>query len=159
MESNKIFAPIKGRVHKYLQDNNIPQSSFFEKVGVSQSTFRGKASESEFGGDSIAKILAIYPSISPDWLLLGIGTAERTTEDLKVRISGDVATGDNNLVAIASMISHVRDSKEGANVSTLTLQLLEQQFKEKEALLSSLKEAQETIRILSEQLARVSGCK
>lgn len=66
-----IFAPIKGRVYKYLIDNNITQSYFFEKTGVSPSSFKSKAKLSEFGGEILARIAAEFPEISPDWLLLG----------------------------------------------------------------------------------------
>lgn len=73
MQANrdKKLAPIKGRIHKYLKDSGISQSDFFSKVGVSESTFRGLAGESEFKGDTIAKFLSVYKEAPIEWILLG----------------------------------------------------------------------------------------
>lgn len=68
---DKIFPPIKGRIYKWLKDNNIQLKEFYSRTGVSDSSFKGKAASSEFGGSIIASVVNIYPSIPIRWILLG----------------------------------------------------------------------------------------
>lgn len=68
---------IKEKILAFLKKKSINQLDFFENTGISASNFKGKAKESELGGDKIAKILTLYPNISPDWLLMDKGEMER----------------------------------------------------------------------------------
>lgn len=70
---DKIFAPIKGRIVFFIEKQGIKRGDFFANTDISPSNFKGKGSESEIGGDKIAKILTIYPAINPVWLLTGQG--------------------------------------------------------------------------------------
>lgn len=70
---DKIFAPIKGRIAIFIENQGIKKGDFFTITEISSSNFKGKGGESEIGGDKIAKILTIYPEINPLWLLLGQG--------------------------------------------------------------------------------------
>lgn len=69
---------IKEKILSFLKENNISQLDFFDKTGISPSNFKGKAKESELGGDKIVKILTTYKNLSPDWLLMDEGEMERT---------------------------------------------------------------------------------
>jgi hypothetical protein len=75
---DKIFSTIKKRIILYLDNKSISKENFFETSGISASNFKGKGAESELGGDKIVKILTIYPDISPEWLLTGVGSMLRT---------------------------------------------------------------------------------
>lgn len=82
--SDIIFAPIKGRVYKYLKDNKIRNSDFYKRVGISPSSFKGNAKMSEFGGDILAKIITEYPDIDAEWLLLGTTRSKPTIDSINV---------------------------------------------------------------------------
>lgn len=71
---DKILAPIKQRILKYLEYKEVEKKKFFDKINVSASNFRSKSLYSEVGGDVIAKISSLYPEISPNWLLTGKGS-------------------------------------------------------------------------------------
>lgn len=81
---DKILAPIKQRIFKYLENQNIKKEFFYKKTDISPSNFKGKALESEIGGDKIANILSIFEDISPDWLLNGKGEMLRDFTDPKL---------------------------------------------------------------------------
>lgn len=68
---------IKEKILSFLKENNISQLEFFDKTGISPSNFKGKAKESELGGDKLVKVLATYKNLSPDWLLMDEGEMER----------------------------------------------------------------------------------
>lgn len=71
VQKEEISAPIKGRVHIYLQNNNIPVIDFCKRVGISPSAFKGKDRKSEFGGAVISRIVEEFPTIPIRWLITG----------------------------------------------------------------------------------------
>lgn len=70
---DKILSPIKIRILKFLEISNITRESFYRATNISASNFKGSGLRSELGGDKIAKILACYPTLNPDWLITGRG--------------------------------------------------------------------------------------
>ena len=68
------ISTIKERILQFIEYKNISKADFCEKTGISYGNFKGKSSESEIGGDKIAKILSTYGEISADWLILGEGS-------------------------------------------------------------------------------------
>lgn len=70
---DKILAPIKQRILKYIDIKGIEKKKFFDSISVAASNFRSKSLYSEVGGDVIAKISSKYPDINPQWLLTGKG--------------------------------------------------------------------------------------
>jgi len=91
---NKTLSPIKQRVLKYIDNKKIKKVSFFEITSISASNFKGKAIESELGGDKIVSILTNYKDINPYWLLLGEGEMlceiDTSTTKVKTTIIEDV---------------------------------------------------------------------
>jgi hypothetical protein len=84
---DKIFSPIKGRVYQIIDLVEDTKEKFFEKTSISPSNFKGKGALSELGGESIAKILTIYPVINAEWLLTGKGEILKNspTNEEKIR--------------------------------------------------------------------------
>ena len=67
------MANIKERIIEFIEFKKIKKEDFYKKIGVNGSNFRSVALQSELSGDKIAKILAEFPELSPDWLLLEKG--------------------------------------------------------------------------------------
>lgn len=97
---DKILSPIKIRILKFLEISNITRESFYRATNISASNFKGSGLKSELGGDKIAKILACYPMLNPDWLITGRGvmllgdTASQmpvSYTQTEERLSGNVA--------------------------------------------------------------------
>lgn len=76
------MAKIKDRVVEYLKINGITKQEFCEKTGISYANMTGKSLQSELGGEQIYEILQIFPSLNPDWLLLGKGEMLRNNEQV-----------------------------------------------------------------------------
>ncbi|MDN3675705.1 S24 family peptidase [Flavobacterium branchiarum] len=68
---DKISAPIKQRIIKYIEFKGFEKLKYFETLGVAASNFRSSSLKSEVGGELIAKILSLNSDLSPDWLLIG----------------------------------------------------------------------------------------
>jgi transcriptional regulator with XRE-family HTH domain len=75
---------ILSRLKEFLQSNGDNLATVAEKIGVSASYFStAKIAQSEIGSDKIAKILLLYPQLSADWLLTGIGLMLKEAKSLK----------------------------------------------------------------------------
>ncbi|WP_102981430.1 hypothetical protein [Chryseobacterium scophthalmum] len=105
-KSDKILAPIKSRVLQFIENQHFEKKTFFEKLNVASSNFRGNALYSEISADVIAKILALYPNANSEWLLTGNGSMlkNENKNSLSQNITGDgntqagygiAITGDN----------------------------------------------------------------
>lgn len=78
---DKILAPIKQRILKYIDFKGFEKKYFFENLSISSSNFRGESLKSEISGDVIAKILTLYSEINPEWLLTGKGKMIREDQE------------------------------------------------------------------------------
>lgn len=67
------ISPIKARILHFIENQNITKVDFCNKTGISYANLKGKSLYSEIGGDKIAEILSIYPIISAEWLVSGVG--------------------------------------------------------------------------------------
>lgn len=150
VQEDKSMPEIKARVRKYLYDKGIRLSDFFKETGIAESTFRGKAAMSEFGGAAIASILRAYPDMPALWLLTG---SEPSVELPSISISGHLSNatvGNGSSVSIeapgkcrneyTTEVDRLYNSllKEKDNqiaILSRTITLLEGQLKEKDTLL------------------------
>lgn len=70
---------IKEKILTYLDATGKIKSEFYKAIGASPSNFKGAGKNSALSSDKIAEILALYPDLSPDWLLNGIGEMLRSS--------------------------------------------------------------------------------
>lgn len=69
---------IKENILSYLDATGKVKAEFYKAIGASPSNFKGAGKNSALSSDKIAEILTLYPDLSPDWLLNGIGDMLRT---------------------------------------------------------------------------------
>lgn len=86
--------PIKFRLWQYLSDRGITKKECSDATGISYGNIR--ASKSEFGGDHIAKILAEYKDLSPDWLINGTGSPSREIIEYNNNSNNTTKTNESN---------------------------------------------------------------
>ena len=64
------ISPIKQRILQYTATLGISKRDFYTKIGVSRGTLESPTGITE---DVMAKFIATYPDINPEWLLTGHG--------------------------------------------------------------------------------------
>lgn len=69
---------IKEKILTYLDTTGKIKAEFYKAIGASPSNFKGAGKKSALSSGKIAEILTLYPDLSPDWLLNGIGEMLRT---------------------------------------------------------------------------------
>lgn len=89
------ISPIKERILKFIENQGIKKIDFCEVTGISYANLKGKSLFSEIGGDKIAEILSIYPTINSEWLLTGKGSMLKEMPITSV-ISESSARSDRN---------------------------------------------------------------
>lgn len=146
------FAPIRGRVYKYLQIKGIKHVDFLRETGLSDATFKTQSAKSELGGEALVSILKHYPSISPQWLLMGEGPMERTEHASSIQIQKNRVIGGNNVVSqgasTASICTKSDDSDSNYLKEELILELrnqieyLKEELKRKDAIIMHFINAQ-----------------
>lgn len=69
-EEKQKISPIKQRILQFVDTLGISKRDFYAKTGISRGTLESATGITE---DTIAKVFAIYPDLSPSWLIIGIG--------------------------------------------------------------------------------------
>ncbi|KAA6351253.1 hypothetical protein EZS27_001399 [termite gut metagenome] len=64
---------IKDRVIQLIEFKGLKKESFFEQIGMTSASFRGKAKNTPLNSTAIENILSNIPDANPEWLLTGIG--------------------------------------------------------------------------------------
>lgn len=72
-EKVQKFSPIKQRILQFIDTKNISMRDFYTQSGISRGTLESQSGITE---DTVAKFIAVYPNISPTWLLYGTGSPE-----------------------------------------------------------------------------------
>ena len=70
-ENSQEKSPIKRRILQFIDNKGITQYEFYQKTGITRGVLTQNNGISE---DNIARFLAYYTDISPEWLLTGEGT-------------------------------------------------------------------------------------
>lgn len=73
------ISPIKKRILQYIDTLGISKRDFYVKTGISRGTLESNTGITE---ETVAKFIAVFPEISPGWLLTGIGAREKLEEVL-----------------------------------------------------------------------------
>ena len=75
---------IKEKILSYLETTGKVKTEFYKAIGASPSNFKGAGKNSALSSDKIAVILKLYPDLSPDWLLNGVGDMLRTANNTNI---------------------------------------------------------------------------
>lgn len=128
-EKVQKFSPIKQRILQFVEYKNVSKREFYAKTGISRGTLDNNSGITE---DILSKIFAIFPEISPNWLLTGEGSmligekihqntdnisaADPEPAQYKNSTSGEMITRhDADLEALRSkieMLERIIDSKD-----------------------------------------------
>jgi len=69
-EKIQKISPVKQRILHFVDTLGISKRDFYSKVGVSRGTLESPSGITE---ETLAKVIASYPRLSPSWLINGIG--------------------------------------------------------------------------------------
>lgn len=109
---------IKEKILSYLDATGKVKAEFYKAIGASPSNFKGAGKNSALSSDKIAEILALYPDLSPDWLLNGIGEMLRTpgtvcdkpaTQTLEDKLLTLITNKDETIREQAEQIGRLRE--------------------------------------------------
>lgn len=124
-KKNKSFDEIKQRLLYFAENQSIKKSEFYEKIGLMQSNFSGKAATSSLKSENIIKVLMAYPQINPDWLILGNGEMIRNSQQVG-NIQDSTAIGvnvnGNNIAINPDPLKSVIDIVENYQKQTFKFQ-------------------------------------
>lgn len=106
------LAKIKQRVIYFVESQKIKKEDFYKKISSNGGNFRGKSLSSELSGDKIAEILAIYPEINPEWLVLGKGNMLKDMSIKPIESIGWAIKPDNKDEQNTEIIASLSDNDE-----------------------------------------------
>ena len=113
--NNTIFERIQLIINEY----NLNETTFSEKVGIKQSTFsKGKTRNSDLKYMTIVNILTAFPEISVEWLVLGEGEMMKASSG-----SGELVKSLRSQIAhLEGEVAYLREQnmlllKEGGDAS------------------------------------------
>lgn len=77
-EKKQKISPIKQRILQFIDTLNISKRDFYAKTGISRGTLESATGITE---DTITKVFAIYPALSPSWIIMGVGEMLNKQDD------------------------------------------------------------------------------
>lgn len=102
------------RLQQFLAAENISQSQFAETIGVARASISHIiAGRNKPGYEFICSIFDNYPSLNPEWLLLGKGKMYKTAEKAEVRS----AVPDASTTAETPIASQITDQAPGSHAA------------------------------------------
>lgn len=87
------ISPIKERILQFVETLNVSKRDFYSQIGVSRGTLEANTGITE---DIVAKFIAKYPGISPDWLLTGNGPMLKSGSVIQRGANNISISGSNN---------------------------------------------------------------
>lgn len=74
------IANIKERILQLSEIKGVSKELFFKELGLTYGNFRGKSKDTPINSNALADILAKYPDVNPNWLILGQGSVMLSAE-------------------------------------------------------------------------------
>lgn len=102
---------IKEKILTYIEATGKTKAEFFKSIGAAPSNFKGAGKSSALSSDKVAEILELYPDLSPDWLLNGIGEMIRSQNKDAVVIP-HIPIEDKLLTIIENKDNTIREQAE-----------------------------------------------
>lgn len=125
------ISPIKERILKFADTLDISRREFYKKTGISRGTLESSTGITE---DTLAKFIATFGELSPEWILTGRGEMLRNNDTIQ-SISGNSniqISGNENMA-----ISH-RDLEDKITYLEDKVLFLTEQIKAKDSQINTL---------------------
>lgn len=112
---------IKEKILSYLEATGKVKADFYKAIDASPSNFKGAGKNSALSSDKIAKILSLYPDLSPDWLLNGVGDMLRSTAltDSILAKTSPLNTEDKIMSAVNDDKTTIKKQVKNRNASSI----------------------------------------
>lgn len=75
---------IKSRIIQFAKYEGVALEDFFNKIGVSYSSFKGSSKKTGLNSDTIDVLVTMFPKINLDWLITGEGEMLKSTTKVSV---------------------------------------------------------------------------
>lgn len=110
-EKIQNISPIKQRVLQFIGTLHISKREFYKKTGISRGTLESNSGITE---DILAKVIANFENLSPDWILTGNGPMLRNNVSQSIdgnhniQANGDVKI-DESTIKLKEKISYLEN--------------------------------------------------
>lgn len=110
-EKIQNISPIKQRVLQFIGTLHISKREFYKKTGISRGTLESNSGITE---DILAKVIANFENLSPDWILTGNGPMLRNNVSQSIdgnhniQANGDVKI-DESSIKLKEKISYLEN--------------------------------------------------
>jgi hypothetical protein len=110
----KIIMTIRERIMLYLDSKSISKYRFYKETGISNG-FLDK--EGAIGSDKCVNICSHYTDLDPEWLLLGMGSMLKSTQEI-------TELPANNVIGVKQLISKIGElTAENENLRSVITDL------------------------------------
>jgi hypothetical protein len=105
---------ILNRLEEFLKTTGDNWVNLTDAIGVSRGYFStARSAKSELGSDKLTKILLLYPQLSGDWLLTGLGFMLKAAQSIQSQneiLLKEKALNDtiNKITEIQDQLQHLR---------------------------------------------------
>lgn len=104
-EKEQTFSPIKQNILHFVDFLGISKREFYAKTGISRGTLESNTGITE---DTMAKFIATYPDVSPEWMLTGKGKMTKQANDIPVAVASINQREGVPLIPLDAMADYCR---------------------------------------------------
>lgn len=108
-EEKQNISPIKQRILQFVEDLGISKRDFYSFTGISRGTLESKTGITE---DTLTKLFAAYPDLSPVWVFTGGGEKLQQHQNEMIREITNENIEDKLLNVIAKKDAEIRSLAE-----------------------------------------------
>ena len=110
-EKIQKISPIKQRILQFVDTLGVSKRDFYARTGISRGTLESATGITE---DTITKVFAAYPNLSPSWVITGVGEKEvcvknnNKNANLNANLNANPSPHNNiNIDQALSKVDHV----------------------------------------------------
>ncbi len=108
-EEKQNISPIKQRILQFVEDLGISKRDFYSFTGISRGTLESKTGITE---DTLTKLFAAYPDLSPVWVFTGGGEKLQHYQNEMIQETSNESIEDKLLNVIAKKDVEIRNLAE-----------------------------------------------
>ena len=112
-----------GRFSEYLRFKGFSQKKVSDLSSVSEATVSRFCSGGIISSDNLVRLLKVCPDLSPDWLLLGVGSMIRSGQG-ETKVNSGPFAGDEVVSDKSILVKNARDVMVSHGVDEYYLNLL-----------------------------------